>query len=307
MVSAIKDLAIEIGQTPNREQFQEKCGYSRHQITVVFGSYTTLLQAAGLEPRNQKRITNEVFRRDLEAHLEKYEPRAPEQVEKYKRVLFIPDTHFPFSHQGTLEKIYRFAEREKPEIVVQLGDLYDAYSHAKFPKSVNIFTPREEHRAARLMAETMWKEIKAVVPSARCIQTAGNHDIRALKRILEAYPALEDWAEKMFLEAMSFDGVETITDTREELRLPGDVIVMHGFKSKIGDHRDYTMYNSVCGHLHTGGVLFRQIRGRVLWELNAGLAGDPESKGLSYMPSKITNWTLGWGWLDEYGPRFIHA
>ena len=89
--------------------------------------------------------------------------------------------------------------------------------------------------------------------------------------------------------------------------LPGEVAVIHGYKSQIGQHRDALMYNVVAGHLHRGGVAFRSIRGRTLWELNCGLAGDPESKGLSYTPSRITDWTLGWGFLDLYGPRFIPA
>ena len=109
----------------------------------------------------------------------------------------------------------------------------------------------------------------------------------------------------MFADMMSFDGVETILDSRQELMLPGDVMVVHGYKSKIGEHRDHALYNAVCGHQHTGGVVYRQIRGRVLWELNAGLAGDPEAKGLTYGAQKINSWTLGFGFLDEYGPRFI--
>jgi hypothetical protein len=138
-------------------------------------------------------------------------------------------------------------------------------------------------------------------------QICGNHDARPLKRILEVYPEAEDWVKKMFAEMMTFPGVETILDTRQELVLPGDVMVIHGYKSKLGEHRDHMLFNAVCGHQHTGGVVYKNLRGRTLWELNAGLAGDPEAKGLTYTPQRITSWTLGFGWLDEYGPRFIPA
>jgi len=308
LIAEIKDMAITLGRTPTRDEFVKEIRGGKDKISALFGSYAAFIHASGLEPvRVNRKITNEVFNRDIDQHLSKYTPRAQKQVEPYKRCLFIPDVHFPFGHQPTLEKIYRFAEKEQPDVIVQLGDLYDAYSHAKFAKSVNVFTPRDEQRAARMMAETMWKEVKAVAPKARCVQILGNHDLRPLKRILESFPSAEDWVEKMLHEAMSFEGVETVFDIREELRLPGDVACVHGFRSKIGEHRDSMMYNVVAGHLHVGGCLFRQIQGRVLWELNCGLAGDPESKGMSYTPSRITNWTLGWGWLDEYGPRFIAA
>ncbi len=216
-------------------------------------------------------------------------------VSHYPRTLFVPDVHFPFAHQQTLEKIYRFAEQEKPDIIIQVGDLYDAYSYAKFPKSSNVFTPREETNTARKMAETMWAELRKASPAAKCYQLRGNHDDRPLKRILEAYPSCEDWVEKMLAELMTFDGVETIYDSRQELMITADVAVIHGHRSQIGQHRDAFLYNGVAGHLHTAGVSYRQIHGRVLWELNVGLAGDPMSKGMSYMPSRIVKWTLGLG------------
>jgi hypothetical protein len=104
---------------------------------------------------------------------------------------------------------------------------------------------------------------------------------------------------------MTFEGVKTLHDPREELKLPGNVDVIHGYLGRLGDHRNYTLTNVVHGHTHTGGVVFRQVAGRVLWELDCGLAGDMESKALSYTPQKSTKHTLGWGFLDEYGPRFI--
>jgi hypothetical protein len=43
----------------------------------------------------------------------------------------------------------------------------------------------------------------------------------------------------------------------------------------------------------------------VLFELNSGLAGDPEAKGLTYTPQKITVWTPGFGAINKYGPQFV--
>lgn len=307
LISEVLRLAQELGKTPSRDEFSKNVKGGRNAVERSFGSYSTFLQAAGLGPYQAPKITNEIFNRDIRRHLESYEPREQKEIEPYQRTLFVPDIHFPFAHQKTLEKIYRFAEKEKPEVVVQVGDLYDSYSHSKFPRSHNIFTPREETELARKQAETFWSEIAKAAPDSKKYQLCGNHDARMLKRILEVYPGAEDWIVKMLEELMSFQGVKTILDAREELMLPGEVACIHGFRSQTGQHRDYLMHNVVAGHLHIGNVSFRQMRGRVLWELNCGLAGDPESKGLSYTPTKITNWTLGWGWLDQYGPRFVHA
>lgn len=303
-IAKIQELASELGQTPSREQFVEKHG--RYIINISFENYTALCLAANLEPRQRTyKPASDIFKRTIEPMVEAHEPRARSQPEAFKRCIFIPDTHFPFVHKPTLDAVYKFAEAHKPEIIVQLGDLFDMYSFAKFPRSHNQFTPREEYNLARKQAEEMWRTLVSISPNSTRYQIAGNHDLRPLKRILEVAPEFEDWAIKMFKDMMTFEGVETVTDSRQELFLPGDVMVLHGHFSKLGDLRDANLMNAVCGHQHVGGVVFRNIKGRTLFELNCGLAGDPTAKGLTYTPQKMNKWTLGFGWLDEYGPRFI--
>jgi len=269
------------------------------------------VQAAGLDPvvrASAKKIDNSVFRRDLEAHLERYKPKelinAPAR-EPWKRTLIVGDLHAPFANVPLLEKIYRFAEREKPEIIVQIGDLYDFLAHGRFSRSVNDYSPRQEQELGRKQAEEMWAELRKASPAAQCYQLWGNHDARPLKRILEVYPEAEDWVNEMITRLMTFEGVKTMDDTREELILPGNVMAHHGYRSRLGQHRDYAMMNAVVGHTHTGGVVFKQIRGEVLWELNVGFAADANSKGLSYTNQRMTAWTPGFGWIDQDGPRFI--
>jgi hypothetical protein len=101
-----------------------------------------------------------------------------------------------------------------------------------------------------------------------------------------------------------FDGVQMHMDARTPLELDG-VLFTHGHYSRLGDHRDYNLQSTVCGHSHLGGVTLRQIRGQVLFEMNAGYMGDPDSKALAYTPTKIVKWTKGWGWIDQWGARFI--
>ncbi len=101
-----------------------------------------------------------------------------------------------------------------------------------------------------------------------------------------------------------FDGVTTMGSERDELIIDG-ILYMHGFR-KHGDHVKYNLMSTVCGHSHTGGVVFHPIKGKTLFELNAGYLGDPKSAALSYTrQSKISKWTLGLGYIDDYGPRFV--
>lgn len=313
LVSKVKELALELGRTPTAPEFEAVITGGRYKYTKLFGGFTPLLKAAGLDTYDDRRsakkqrITNDVFQRDIYAHLEQYEQReASKAIEgKYQRTLVVGDLHAPFANLALLDKIYRFAEKHDPEVIVQIGDLYDFMSHGRFPRSHNLFTPRQEQEAGRAQADTMWKELRKAAPGARCVQLWGNHDVRPLKRILEVYPEAEDWIAQLITRLMQFEGVETLEDSREELMLPGEIMVHHGYRTRTGQHRDYAMLNAIVGHSHLGGVSYRQIRGKVLWELNAGLAGDQNAKGLTYTSQRINNWTPGWGWVDEYGPRFI--
>jgi hypothetical protein len=310
LVKVVKELALELGRTPTRTEFVAHAKGGAYRLTQ-FGGFTALLQAAGLDTYDERRagrkrkIDNTIFERDIEKHLAQYEPREVKPVTPLLRGLFIGDVHFPFSNDRLLEKIYRFAEKEQPEIICQGGDLYDQLSHGKFARSHNTFTPRQEQELARKKAETMWSELAKACPNARKVQAWGNHDARPLKRILEVYPEAEDWVQQRITALMSFPGVETLSDYRQELILPGDVMVHHGYRSQLGQHRDYVQMNAIVHHTHLGGVVYRRIQGRTLWELNAGYVGDAEAKGLTYTHQKMTNWTPGWGWTDEYGPRFI--
>lgn len=265
------------------------------------------MQAAGLETYNERRkkITNEVFARPIQQHIENYQPREITIDRKpWPKISTISDIHWPFSSQKVIDRFYQRVEEFQPAWVILNGDAWDMYSHSKFARSHNQFTPREEHSLAQSQNETFWQKITAIAPDATRVQMLGNHDLRPLKRVLENYPEAEDWIEEMVKKSFTFTGVKTVFDPREELMI-GDIAVFHGYRSQLGQHRDYTLFNCINGHSHSGGVAYRQIRGQVLWELNSGYAGDPEAKGLTYTPQKITHWTPGFGEVDSMGARFI--
>lgn len=303
IVVMLKDLALELGRTPLRDEFTKLV--SRHHVEKAFGSFSTLLQACGLESAQSKKITNQIFEQNISRHLEKYQPREDRKKLDYPHLVCINDIHWPFHAQKVIDRFYRYVGDEKPEYVLLNGDARDRYSHARFPRSHNVFTPREEDALSEKLNREFWEEVKKLSPKSKCIQMMGNHDIRPLKMVLDAYPEAEDWIKQALEKSFTFDGVKTIFDPREELMLSGDIMVHHGYKSGLGEHRDYSHYNCIIGHTHKAGIVYRNVRNSVLWEMNTGYAGDPEAKGLSYTSQKITIWTQGFGVVNQDGPRII--
>jgi len=299
----VKQLALELNKNPNSDDLQ-KVGISKHEIYTKFGSLSQLHQACGLEPNKRPKITNDIFKVDLEQHLSSHEDKTIQKRKAYPKIACLGDLHEPFSHANLKQDFKLFVEKFKPEYIIQLGDAFDQYSSGRFPRSHNIFTPKQEEEIAKKNLIEFWSEMAKAAPESKLVQLVGNHDVRPLKQTLSALPVMEHWIQKYFEELYTFDNVKTIIDPREEFIIE-DIAFHHGYRSKLGDHRDYIQMNFVGGHTHTGGVVFRNIKNAVLWELNAGLAADPTSKGLSYTNQRMNHWTLGYAAIDELGPRFI--
>ena len=218
------------------------------------------------------------------------------------RILVVGDMHAPFACQKTLKQIYEIAAKEKPTHIVQVGDMYDFFCFSRYSRSMNWMMPEQELQLGRKKAAEFWATIKKAAPKAKCFQLLGNHDERLIKRVLEKAPELESVTD--IHSYFCFPGVTTLKDYRHELVI-GDIIFHHGYLSGKGQHKRKNAMNFVGGHTHLGYVDYEVMAGKVLWELNAGYVGDPESPVFAYTPQKSNFKTRGVGFIDEYGPRFI--
>lgn len=220
-----------------------------------------------------------------------------------KTILVAGDIHLPYGHGPSIKKTINLAESLKPDIFIQIGDLLDLFSFSRFPKTMSYMTPKEELERGLEMAADFWHRVHKASPRSKCFQLLGNHDERLSKAILTQLPAAESLISIKGL--LTFPRVETMNSEREELVI-GDTIVMHGFRSKLGDHAWHNGMNTICGHSHHGGVAYHRLGEKTIWELNAGFLADAESFALSYTRQKrISKWTLGCGFVSELGPMFI--
>lgn len=216
----------------------------------------------------------------------------------------IGDLHFPYHHKGALSVVLDVIKRDADQIshVIQIGDLYDFFSLSRFPRSHDYATPQDEITKARECAVEMWNYISKVAPRAKLIQILGNHDARLKLRLKEKIPELLNVVS--FNHLWVFDGVKTYHDEREEVVI-NDVCYFHGHYTQISRHARENQMNTVHGHTHRGGVWHGAVQNRPLWELDAGFLADPKSKVMNYTKQNWSNWTLGYGVVDELGPRFI--
>lgn len=298
-------LADQLQRTPLKQELMQHI--KRQLIDVHIGGYEKLLSLAGIGlPYNAQaplllKPSNEMFRQPVPEQLSNKEMATPAPT---MRGLIAGDMHLPWIHEPTMKKFLAFNKQEQPDYVIQVGDLFDMYAHARFPKSMNLYTPKDEEKIAKEKADEFWFQIHNDNPKAKKYQLKGNHDIRPVKQALAHLPSIEHFVESYMERLFTFENVHTVEDHREIFRIDG-IGFHHGYRGQLGDHRDAMLENMVVGHTHKGGVVYRGLRGRTIFELNAGLMGDPSSKCMSYTPAKEDNQTLGFGFIDPYGPRFI--
>lgn len=214
----------------------------------------------------------------------------------------IGDMHEPWASKSWKRWVVEQIKARQPAYIVQMGDVYDYYCFSKFSRTYSVMTPREELATGRKKTEDFWADVVAAAPQAARYQLLGNHDTRAIKRVLDKLPEAEDLIDWSARHA--FPRVTTYLDEKDELII-GRLFLHHGHK-RHGDHARYNQAPTVVGHLHTGGVVYYQNREGLYFELNAGYGGDPTQECFNYRyQRKINGWTQGLGVVDEDGPKFV--
>jgi predicted phosphodiesterase len=224
-------------------------------------------------------------------------------------ILVLGDIHFPWQHQGALEKVIETVGAERPGLIVQIGDLKDQFMFGRYAKSLNVVAPRDELEWARGQAEVFFDRLHVASPQTSKHLIFGNHDDRIMKGIRDKSPQHDFMVSDYVEELYTFPHVETHFRSNEELILDG-ICYQHGHRSKLGDHARYNQMNTVTGHSHQGGVVFHRNLNGVYWELNAGWLGDENAEVFNYREQKkITTWTLGLGRIERkngvWCPAFV--
>lgn len=227
----------------------------------------------------------------------------------YKHVVIFGDMHLPWSDKETVRWAINYVNKHKPDLILQIGDLYDNFNYSRFYRSPDVISPRNEMLQARKQGLEFWKQLRIASPKARRIQILGNHDLERLEKMsLTLAPALAHLVVDKMTELMTFEGVETLSSGRDHFSamVQGErVNFMHGCFSQTIAHAKHYMSNVVLGHLHRGEIIPFKQGDKDLWAMNVGYMGNPKAPVFKYTKTILNAWTLGLGVIDEEGPKFL--
>lgn len=214
------------------------------------------------------------------------------------KVLAIPDLHSPFIHKDAVLFLDAVNKKQKPDVVVCLGDEVDLHSISRHPADPDGDAPGHElKRAIRGL-----KPIYDMFPD--CKVCLGNHSLRIHRRAFEyQIPAAAIRTHRELFDAP--DGWEYA----DEWKVDG-VVYIHGIgysgqQGALKAARSY-MAPTVIGHLHgDGGILYESNHAELIWGMNCGWLGDRKSYAMAYGKHSAKRGILGCGIINRGVPTFI--
>ena len=219
------------------------------------------------------------------------------------KVIFIPDTHFPYEHKKAIKKVLKIIKKEKPTHIIQAGDLLDLYMFSRYEQDANFTTPEKELENGLKLASKFWSDIRKAAPKAKLIQLIGNHEDRIQKTIARKAPELSVLC-KNIKELYNFKGVKVIASSKDHIEIDG-VIYLHGHYTKLGDHAKFFRKSVVHGHTHRIGIYNEQTADGLIFEMDCGFLADKDQLPLQYTQSKFSKWILAVGIIEDGQPRYV--
>jgi len=217
-----------------------------------------------------------------------------------KRVLFIPDQHFPYNDKRYWKLLLKVCNSLKFEVIVIQGDFLDCYtisSHSKDPTRKRLLL--EEIQPAKKAL----RELEAF-GSKRLIFLEGNHEDRLKRYIIDRAPEL--YGCITLDKLLELDKWEFVP--YKQFKTLGQLFMAHDVdyagRAAMFQTLDSVQDNIVFGHTHRLGVIYQgSAIGVAHVAMNTGWGGDSESIDYRKRLKVNKEWMLGFGigYLDPQG------
>lgn len=217
---------------------------------------------------------------------------------KSKTILCIPDLHMPFENPKAMGFLSDLKKSLKPDLVIQLGDLIDSHTLARWDAEVDAPGAAEEHEIARERIE----DFTGLFPQG--ILILGNHDIRAYKRMQSS--GIPSLFMKSFKEAMGLSDKWMVgTDAKVD-----GIYFTHGdgFSGQQAALRAALAFrcSTVIGHVHSfAGIQYSNSPSGQIFGANAGCLIDEKAMAFNYAKAYPHKPVLGCLVITNGVPSFI--
>lgn len=206
-------------------------------------------------------------------------PAPSTKSRKWTTAVCYGDTHFPFSDPQAIAVLHGVIRDARPDIIVNVGDLVDAWQISRFDKDpARLDSLQDNIDEARIHLH----QIAQLAPNARRVWLEGNHESRLTRAImglegaqrefgkLRAFQEAMTWPNLMQSESIGWEFVPERMQSRTQV-LPkiitkhGNVVRKWSGWSAKGEWEKYGR-SGVSGHTHRlGWFVHRDHNGNANW------------------------------------------
>lgn len=216
------------------------------------------------------------------------------------KVLAVSDLQIPFEHPDALSFCKAVVKKEKPNKIIQMGDLIDVHNPSDYDSDPDGYSPGHELEASRSTLEDWYKAF----PNMTVL--LGNHDLRYHRAAFKAK------IPKDILKSMGDILKSPKTWTFVEEIVIDNVIYMHGDGSSgVSSNSSLELaknsMQSVChGHYHVNaGIQYYANKRHLLFSFNTGCLIDKKAYAFNYGKKLVKKPILGVGIIEDGIPKFI--
>jgi hypothetical protein len=216
-----------------------------------------------------------------------------------KRVLFISDTHIPYSVDGYLEFLAKLKAKIKPDIVIHGGDEIDYHAISFHKSDASLFSAGHELDQSIIELQ---EGLHKLFPKLYLLES--NHGslifrrlkhegipLRHLKPLHELYETPQwEWHDKILLKTNA-----------------GNVAVAHGFSGIAGAWMRLCGYSTVEFHYHTKfQISYVQTFAGRRFSVHSSCLADRDSMAMAYAKANMAEFINGTTSIDEAGDPHLH-
>lgn len=216
------------------------------------------------------------------------------------KVLALSDLQIPFEHPDALAFCKAVYKHEKPDIIIQMGDLIDVHSTSDYDADPDGMSPGHELEKTRERLK-VWSK---AFPKMTVL--LGNHDMRYHKAALKARipsDVLKSFSD-ILKTPVGWKYVEEV--------IIDEVLYVHGDQStgvspnSSMELAKSSMQSVVHGHYHVNaGIQYYANKRHLIFSFNTGCLIDRKSYAFNYGKKLIKKPILGIGIIEDGIPKFI--
>lgn len=216
-----------------------------------------------------------------------------EPAEKIRRILFVPDAHWPYVNKNAWGLMLKAARKFQPHIIVELGDMLDCYSVSSYPKSPE----RKANLKSEIGSGNQALDDLDSLGAEEKYFCEGNHTRRLSDYVTRHCPELFGMLDIFELLRLKERGWK-VTPYMDHLKL-GKLNITHGIR-QVGESahlkaRAEFCGNAVIGHTHWMGIGYRgDSQGESHVGAMFGWLGDVDQIDYTHKVESM-RWQLGFG------------